>query len=100
MAKAVARVGEIPEETAEFFKGDELRIRCFLEKYALKDLEGNIVETTPIEMWRRVAKEIASVEEPQKRKDWEKRFYWLLEDFLFVPGGRIMFGAGQRMRAT
>lgn len=91
----------IPNETFEFFGGDELRIRCFLDKYALRDLEGAIVEKTPLEMWERVAREMASVEkDAKKRREWEKRFYWLLEDFRFIPGGRIMFGAGQPRRAT
>jgi ribonucleoside-diphosphate reductase alpha chain len=48
-----------------------------------------------------VAREIASVEpDAKKRREWEKKFYWLLEDFRFIPGGRIMFGAGQPRRAT
>ncbi|MCS6903597.1 MAG: adenosylcobalamin-dependent ribonucleoside-diphosphate reductase, partial [Candidatus Bipolaricaulota bacterium] len=89
------------QETSEFFGGDELRIRCFLDKYALRDLEGKIVEKTPLEMWARVAREIASVEiDAKRRREWEKKFYWLLEDFRFIPGGRIMFGAGQPRRAT
>lgn len=100
MAKAVALAGQISEETVKFFEGDELRIRCFLDKYALKDQAGRTVEKTPIEMWQRVAKELASVEDPKRRKEWEKKFYWLLEDFRFIPGGRVMFGAGQRRRAT
>ncbi len=89
------------EETLAFFQGDELRTRTFLDKYALRDIEGNIVERTPIEMWRRIAHAIASVEEdPEKRALWERNFYWLLEDFRFVPGGRIMFGAGNPRNVT
>jgi ribonucleoside-diphosphate reductase alpha chain len=92
---------QVSSETVEFFGGDELRIRCFLDKYALKDLEGRVVEKTPREMWRRVAREIASVEATaEKQAQWEKSFYWLLEDFRFIPGGRIMFGAGQPRNAT
>ncbi len=95
------RTTEIAPETLEFFGGDELRIRCFLDKYALRDLTGKIIEKTPIQMWERVAREIASVEtDAKKRPEWEKKFYWLLEDFRFIPGGRIMFGAGQPRRAT
>jgi len=91
----------IAPETVEFFGGDELRIRCFLDKYALRDLSGRIIEKTPLEMWARVAREIASVEtDSKKRREWEKKFSWLLEDFRFIPGGRIMFGAGQPRRAT
>jgi ribonucleoside-diphosphate reductase alpha chain len=91
----------IPEETLRWFQGDELRARVFYEKYALRDFDGNIIEKTPPEMWRRVAREIASQEKtPELQKEWEKRFYSILEDFKFVPGGRIMFGAGNPRRAT
>lgn len=88
----------IPKETLDFFGGDELRARVFLEKYALKDETGAVVERLPTEMWNRVAKEIASVETNEKRKEWEEKFYWLLSEFRFVPGGRILFGAGQKKR--
>jgi ribonucleoside-diphosphate reductase alpha chain len=92
---------ELPKETLDFFGGDELRARVFYEKYALKDLEGNIVERNPSEMWSRVASELASVETTQEKKEeWTKKFYWLLENFRFIPGGRIMFGAGQPRRST
>jgi ribonucleoside-diphosphate reductase alpha chain len=92
---------EIPRETLEFFKGDELRARVFLEKYALRDADGRISESTPLQMWRRVAHEMACVEDTQEKKiEWEEKFYWLLEDFRFVPGGRILFGAGQSRKST
>ncbi len=98
---STAKTTAIAPETIEFFGGDELRIRCFLDKYALRDLSGRIIEKTPLEMWERVAREIASVEtDAKKRREWEKKFSWLLEDFRFIPGGRIMFGAGQPRRAT
>lgn len=94
-------VMDIPEETVDAFGGDELRARVFYEKYALRNEAGRIVENTPDEMWRRVAREIASPEKTQKlRKEWEEKFYWLLSNFRFIPGGRILFGAGQKRRAT
>jgi ribonucleoside-diphosphate reductase alpha chain len=96
-----AGVEQFPSETLEFFGEDELRIRCFLDKYALKDPQGRVVEKTPQEMWQRVAREIAGVEATTKDvAEWQKNFYWLLEDFRFIPGGRIMFGAGQPRNAT
>lgn len=103
MAQQVRTTKAAPtaNETVEFFGGDELRIRCFLDKYALRDLSGKIVEKTPLAMWERVAREIASAEpDSKKRREWEKKFYWLLEHFRFIPGGRVMFGAGQPRRAT
>lgn len=89
---------QIPEETLRWFGGDELRARVFYEKYSLQSLEGEHLERTPPEMWRRVAGEISSVEKDAEK--WRKNFYWLLENFRFVPGGRIMFGAGNPRRAT
>jgi len=94
------KVGETPKETADYFNNDELRIRVFLDKYALRDKDGYIVESTPVQMWKRIAREIASVEKPHLKQTWEDNFYWLLENFRFIPGGRIMFGAGQSRRAT
>lgn len=89
------------ERTLRYFGGDELRARVFFDKYALRDQEGRVVEATPPEMWARVAREIAFVEPTEaERREWEEKFYWLLEDFRFVPGGRIMFGAGNPRRAT
>ena len=94
-------VMDIPRETIEAFGGDELRARVFYEKYALRDKSGQIIEKTPSDLWRRVAREIASPEKNKKlREEWEDKFYNLLSDFRFIPGGRILFGAGQERRAT
>ncbi|MEM3670775.1 MAG: adenosylcobalamin-dependent ribonucleoside-diphosphate reductase [Thermoprotei archaeon] len=91
----------LPREALEFFGGDELRARVFIEKYALRNEDGEIVERTPVEMWHRVAREMAGVEPTvEKRMEWEAKFFWLLEDFRFVPGGRILFGAAQTRRST
>lgn len=89
---------DIPAETLEFFNGDEFRARVFYEKYALRDINGNVLEKTPKDMWKRVARELASVE--KDKSEWEKNFYWLLEDFKFVPGGRILFAAGEPRKST
>lgn len=91
----------IPAETLAAFGGDELRARVFYEKYALRDPEGKQIEKIPSDMWRRVAKELASPEkDDEKRKEWATKFYWLLENYRFVPGGRILFGAGQTRKST
>jgi len=44
------------EEAKRYFDGDELRTRVFLDKYALRDYDGNVIETSPERMWRRVAR--------------------------------------------
>lgn len=89
---------DLPKETIKAFDGDTLAARTFVEKYALRDEEGNLIETRPQEMWRRVAREIASVE--QEPDFIRQEFEWLLNDFRFVPGGRILHGAGAKHHAT
>lgn len=91
----------LPQETLDYFRGDELRARVFHDKYALRAPDGDVLERTPAAMWRRIAHELASVERtPERRAEWEEKFYWLLDDFRFIPGGRIMHGAGNHKRVT
>jgi len=53
-------------------------------------------EQHPYELWTRQAIALASVEKTKTmRKEWEGKFFSILEDFKFVPGGRIMHGAGR-----
>ena len=81
-------------------KLDGIRQKVFLDRYALKDAKGNPIEKTPEEMWKRVAKGIARVEKPKDRKKWEKKFFDVMEDFKFLPGGRILAGAGTGFDVT
>lgn len=81
-------------------KLDGIREKVFLDRYALKNKEGKLVEHTPSEMWKRVAGGIAQTEKPSKRKYWAKKFYKAMEDFKFVPGGRILSGAGTKYQVT
>ena len=58
------------------------------------------VEKTPDQMIARVASGIAE-EEPEEVRDlWRERFEWILEDWKFVPGGRILTGAGTDQNLT
>lgn len=77
-----------------------IRQKVFLDRYSLKDEHGNPLEQLPEEMWRRVARGIASVEKPEVRAYWEEEFYNILKDFQFVPGGRILTGAGTPHKVT
>ena len=78
-----------------------LSLKVFNDRYALKSETGEQLEHTPEQMWRRVASFLAKVEATEeKKKDWEKKFYWALEDFKFVTGGRIMAGAGNKGQVT
>ncbi len=68
--------------------------KVFLDRYSLKSKEGKSVEKEPKEMWARMAKAVSLVEKKPKQKKWEKEFYSVLKDFKYVPGGRILSGAG------
>ncbi|ADY11907.1 adenosylcobalamin-dependent ribonucleoside-diphosphate reductase [Sphaerochaeta globosa] len=58
------------------------------------------LEIDPAQMLARVAKGIASIEKQEVRTQWETEFNWLLEDWKFVPGGRILTGAGTDQNLT
>lgn len=79
---------------------NDLQKKVFLDRYALKGKSGELLEHTPEEMWKRVAGGIAKNEKPKDRKKWEKEFYGVMENFKFVPGGRILSGAGTNYQVT
>lgn len=67
-------------------------------KYRLKAGDGTPVDATVEDSWRRVARALASVEADPAV--WEERFYAALEDFRFLPAGRILAGAGTGRHVT
>jgi len=67
-------------------------------KYRFKTPEGEPVDKTIEDTWRRIAKALAIVEKEPKR--WEQAFYGALEDFQFLPAGRIVAGAGTERTVT
>ena len=68
--------------------------KVFLDRYSIKDKKGNPLEKKPEEMWKRVAHAVALQEKRPVQKKWERLFYQALKDFKYVPGGRILAGAG------
>ncbi|MDG1728534.1 MAG: adenosylcobalamin-dependent ribonucleoside-diphosphate reductase [Algibacter sp.] len=79
----------------EYFKNDDLAARVWLNKYALKDSEGNIYELTPNDMHRRIAKEIARVETKYANPLSEDDIFNVIKDFKYiVPQGSPMAGIG------
>lgn len=60
---------------------------------------GKIIDLTVEDTWRRVARALAEIER-QDKEIWERRFYQVLEGFRFLPGGRILAGAGTSHRVT
>jgi len=66
-------------------------------KYRYADRQN--AEHSVGETWRRVARALAA-DEPADRPAWEDRFFDILRDFKFLPGGRIQAGAGTRHDVT
>ena len=67
-------------------------------KYRLKEADGTPIDETVEDTWSRVAKSLASVE--KKPSEWEPKFYKALEDFRYLPAGRITAGAGTDRSVT
>ncbi|MCT4575765.1 adenosylcobalamin-dependent ribonucleoside-diphosphate reductase [Donghicola sp.] len=67
-------------------------------KYRLKQADGQPIDGTVEDTWRRIATSLASVEKDPET--WEKKFYGALEDFKFLPAGRITAGAGTGRTVT
>lgn len=83
------------EAAVVYFKGDDLAARVWVNKYALKDSEGNIYEKNPDDMHRRIAKEIARVEARYPNAMNEDEVFDLIRDFKYiVPQGSPMAGIG------
>ncbi|THD73273.1 adenosylcobalamin-dependent ribonucleoside-diphosphate reductase [Thalassobius vesicularis] len=67
-------------------------------KYRLKEADGTPVDRTVEDTWRRIARSLAQVEkEPEV---WEAKFFSALEDFKYLPAGRITAGAGTGRKVT
>src|SRR3989344_3262265 len=74
--------------------------KVFLDRYSLKDKKGNPIEKTPDRMWKRIAKAVAAIEKKEDQKKWEREFYEAMSGFKYVPGGRILAGAGTGFEVT
>ena len=67
-------------------------------KYRLKDADGRPIDKAVADTWRRVAKALAvNEDEPEV---WEQRFFDAMDDFKFLPAGRILSGAGAERKVT
>ena len=83
------------QSSLDYFKGDELAARVWVNKYALKDSFGNIYEQNPNDMHRRLAMEIARIEKTYPNPLSEDEIFEVLRDFRYiVPQGGPMTGIG------
>ena len=86
---------EVLENSVAYFKGDELAASVWLNKYALKDSNGNIYELTPNDMHWRIAREVARIEDKYKNSLSVDEIYAVLSQFRYIiPQGGSMAGIG------
>ena len=79
----------------EYFGGDELAARVWVNKYAMKDSFGHIFECSPRDMHHRIAAEIARIEKKYNNPVSEEDVFALLDHFRYlVPAGSPMTGIG------
>ena len=78
---------------------NELAHNIYEKKYYLKDLDNELIEKTPEDVFKRLATFLASVEGTKsKQKKWAEKFYTELFEGRFISGGRVLAGAGDLYR--
>ncbi|KAA3651918.1 MAG: ribonucleoside-diphosphate reductase, adenosylcobalamin-dependent, partial [Proteobacteria bacterium] len=86
---------EAYQAALNYFKGDDLAARVWVNKYALKDSAGNLFEKTPDDMHHRLAAEIARVEKKYPEPMSQSDIFNLIKNFRYlVPQGGPMTGIG------
>lgn len=90
---------EVLEAAKQYFDGEEMVANVWMNKYALRDGEGNIYERTPDDMHLRLAKEFARIEKKYPNPVNEIQILSLMKDFKYiVPQGSPMFGIGNNFQ--
>lgn len=86
---------EALEKSKKYFNGSQLEAEVFLDKYALKDSEGNLYEATPDDMHKRIAHEITRIENKYPNpRSYEEVLDSLKEFKYLIPQGSPMAGIG------
>ena len=95
MKKTTYSYDDAFKASVEYFNGDELAARVWVNKYAMKDSSGAIYEKSPEDMHWRIANEIARVEAKYSNPMSAQEVYNLLDHFKYViPSGSPMTGIG------
>ncbi|MCD7976380.1 MAG: adenosylcobalamin-dependent ribonucleoside-diphosphate reductase [Tannerellaceae bacterium] len=95
MDKKTYTFDEAYKASLDYFTGDELAAKVWVNKYALKDAYGNIYEKSPVDMHWRLAKEIARIEKKYPNPLSEQELFDLFDHFKYiVPQGSPMTGIG------
>ena len=89
---------EIPVHS-DYLGNNDLANNIYKKKYYLKDLNTECIEKKPEDVFKRLSSFIATVEGTKaNQKKWSKKFYEELFEGHFIPGGRVLSGAGDLYR--
>ncbi len=101
MEQKVYTFDEAYQASLAYFNGDELAAKVWAGKYALKDSAGNIYECSPEDMHKRIASEIARIEQKYPNPISEEELFSLLDHFRYiVPQGSPMTGIGNNYQVA
>lgn len=101
MKDNIYTVEEAYSSAKDYFDGDELAARVWVDKYALKDSQGNLYERTPEEMHRRIAGELARIEAKYANPLTAEQVFQLIDHFRYlVPAGSPMAGIGNKYQVA
>jgi len=90
---------EALEKSIQYFQGSKVAAKVFVDKYALKDKEGNFLESTPAEMHHRLAREFARIEAKYPNPLSEEEIFGYLDQFKYIiPQGSPMAGIGNKFQ--
>ncbi len=90
---------QVYNKSIEYFNGDEMAAKTFVDKYSLQDREGNYYEDTPDKMHRRLAKEFARIEKKYPNPLDEEIIYNYFKNFKYiVPQGSPMNAIGNNFQ--
>lgn len=97
--KTTYEYNEAIDASLDYFNGDELAARVWVNKYALKDSYGNLYEKSPLHMHERLANEISRIESKYPSPMSEDEVFGLLDRFRYiVPQGSPMTGIGNHFQ--
>lgn len=95
MEQKIFSYDEAFNASLEYFKGDELAARVWVNKYAMKDSFGNIFERSPEDMHHRIANELFRIESKYPNPVSKDEIFSMLDHFRYiVPAGSPMTGIG------
>lgn len=85
---------EVFKGAMEYFKGDTLATSVWINSYCLKDRDQNLLEDTPIQTWKRLAKEFGRIERNYGEVYTEEEILQFLINREIIPGGSSIYGIG------